>query len=404
LFGNVGGPTGSRPLVDVGDAIDRLINGTSSLIHQHYLRKRADTERAHQRERERVEDQRRAEDRAERQAEREQRMAIERQKLEAKGYVPGSPANPVAGTRPATPTVDAPVDRSINAAMTRGMSGPMDAPAPQSSLTQPVTSGSLGSIPTITSQDAVAPHYDRNLDVDVQRKHAEHEEDAQALVASGLKVRGKPITIQEARALVGAGGIAGSLLRDPVADAIAVYRAKRRFDVENPPPSRAGGKGADVEKERRGFVAKRVPALMKTDIMAQTFGLPLEQATHQANEEADAIYGKRGAAAAAPAAATGVSGGDATIRGGGRRLGGKAAAAKETAATSGDTPGDVDLRTPAAPATPASGGPSATRHPLEAAGDAEQMIRNGKATLDQALASPYLSDEAKRLLKLRFPQ
>ena len=59
--------------------------------------------------------------------------------------------------------------------------------------------------------------------------------------------------------------------------------------------------------------------------------------------------------------------------------------------------GNVDLSQP----SPRQG-PSGVRHPIEVAGDAEQMIRNGKATLDQALNSPYLSDPVKAVLRQRF--
>jgi hypothetical protein len=58
--------------------------------------------------------------------------------------------------------------------------------------------------------------------------------------------------------------------------------------------------------------------------------------------------------------------------------------------------GNVDLR------QDGNASHARVRHPVEVADDAEQMVRNGKATIDQALNSPYLSDPVKAVLRRKF--
>jgi hypothetical protein len=214
LFGNVGIASPQRPMVDVGDAIDRVLNGTSSLIHQAYLRKLNERQQAHEAERERIADERYQTERTDRQSESDRRYQLEQQKIQMdalkNGITLGTEGGATAETAPATPTLDSPRG-AIASAMTAGMSGPMGAPAPASSLGKPVTPGSLGTIPNVVmgEEAPTPPSYDPTRDVTLQRQTTINDQKAttQLQIRAMMGNTAREIAEKRANATVKSAGI-----------------------------------------------------------------------------------------------------------------------------------------------------------------------------------------------------
>lgn len=191
---------GERPPLDVGQIIDALTNGASSLIHGAYVRKQATEQRRIAEEQRQLENTRYTEkstrDEEHWQAEHQLKTQQEEREALTAGVTPSREGGTtVAIAPPATP---APVPtRSIKDAMTAGMTAPA---APTSSLERPVTPGSMGTIPQLAVGEAppVAATYDPTKSATYARQKqlsddriAAHTSDLKYLRETGLLIQSK---------------------------------------------------------------------------------------------------------------------------------------------------------------------------------------------------------------------
>lgn len=164
---NVGGAAGSRPMVDVGGAIQELANTATGLIHQQYLREQSRHERARQDRMEAKADSRYEQERGDRLSKEERDYSLKKSEMEgnlmAKGVTPGKEGGATVDIEEPAPAAPPPSaleetgKSAIQRAMTpQGLS--VAKPAPQSGLAKPVARGSLGSIPKVTvGEEAPTP-------------------------------------------------------------------------------------------------------------------------------------------------------------------------------------------------------------------------------------------------------
>lgn len=287
LYGNVGMAPPNRPMVDIGGAIQELGQTAGSLIHAHYLREAAKRQQEHEYARQAQEDAYRRQDREDRAQERQDTQSYRNRELQLKalqsGVTLGTEGGATVDEQAPTPTLDAPTP-SLRGAMVQGMSGPQGAAAPTSPLTQPVTAGSLGTIPNVSvGEEAPTPaSYDPTHDMTLQRQLAVVDERAAkqmpiraAISASNLaiaKVRAGG-TVQAAQIRANAAGRGGSGGNGGLHGEMTANAREQRFEKVDAPGILASA-GWDIdaannaldntaegqELKAKGFTARHLAA------------------------------------------------------------------------------------------------------------------------------------------------
>lgn len=419
IFANVGGPQAPRQGIDLPGAIDSLASGASSLIHNAYLRKVADRDYTERQQATEEARQYRTAELARQTAKDAQEEAFRRQEADRKFVlgggilehdIPASAAQSVQLAPVAQPsriqaayaTTAAPISMTSPGAgataqspIARAIAGP-----------PPIQRGadtSAPAVPPFTFRQAGAPpaHIPESVD---PTQGATLQREMAAIAARGEQAR---IT-QDNRPDRDPATIPGTK-EWKAAKQWEYDHAPRGSSLEHESPELTSTRKDLSEKEHQQVRSEKYKGDLQRSLTAGLKAAPTADDSSRVRlsfapkikladgdiirqrQQADSIGQeiarlRRPGAADAPAAAAAP-----VVAPAGARTLARPGAAPEGAVSGSDAAG-VSTQSQ----------PMRTRHPMEAADDAEQMIRNGKATFDQAMASPRLSPEAKAVLRRRF--